>query len=149
MRIILNKDVKNLGQRGDLKSVKPGYFRNFLYPQGFAVIATPALLKAAAALVEKRAIEKDQIVKEAKEIIKKFKGLKIEISKKITSKGKLYAALQEKDVIAAILNAVNVKLVKDNLKMEHIKEEGDHEVTVILTEGVSAKITVSVKKEES
>jgi large subunit ribosomal protein L9 len=149
MQIVLTKDIKKIGQRGDIKVVKPGYFRNFLFPQGLAVPATPVRIKEAAEREKKRTIEKEKLVAEAKEVIKKFEGLTLEFARKTSSKGKLYAALQEEDVIAAVLEAVNVKLEKSNISMEHLKEEGEHEITIKLTDNIHTKVKVLVKKEES
>lgn len=149
MRIVLTKDVQKVGHRGDVKNVKPGYFRNYLFPNSLAVVATPVRVKEALERESKRAIEKEKLVKEAREVVKKFAGLVLEFVKKISSKGKLYAAIQEKDIIKAVLGSVNVKLEPENISMQHIKEEGEHEVTIKLVEGVSAKVKVVVKREES
>lgn len=145
----MTKDVQKVGHRGDVKNVKPGYFRNYLFPNSLAVVATPVRVKEALERESKRAIEKEKLVKEAKEVVKKFAGLVLEFVKKISSKGKLYAAIQEKDIIKAVLGSVNVKLEPENISMRHIKEEGEHEVTIKLVEGVSAKVKVVVKREES
>lgn len=147
MRIVLVKDVPKLGQRGDIKNVKSGYFRNCLFPRSLALVATPVRLKAAEERDKKRTIEKERLVKEAKEVIKKFKGLVLEFVKKTSSKGKLYAAIQEKDIIAAVLKELNIKLEPQNVSMVHIKEEGEHKVLIVLVEGVEAEIKVLVKKQ--
>lgn len=149
MQIVLTKDVQKVGHRGDIKNVKSGYFRNYLFPNSLAVVATPVRVKEALERESKRVIEKEKLVKEAKEIIKKFTGLVLEFVKKISSKGKLYAALQEKDIIKAVLDKVNVKLEPGNISMQHIKEEGEHDVTIVLVEGVSTVVKVVVKREES
>ena len=111
--------------------------------------ATPVRIKEAEEREKKKTVEKEKLISEAREVIKKFEGLVLEFARKTSSKGKLYAALQEDDVISAVLEAINVKLEKSNISMDHLKEEGEYEITVKLTDNVQTKVNVLVKKEES
>lgn len=145
MQVVLNKDVKKLGYKGDLVKVKPGFFRNFLSPQGFAALATPALLKLHQVRKEKIVMQKEELLAKAREAISKLKGLEVTIKAKVSDKGKLYGAITEKDVIDAVEAATNIKLEKDFLKMEHFKEVGEYSAVIHLGEGLEEKITVVVK----
>ena len=145
MQVVLSKDVKKLGYKGDLVKVKPGYFRNFLSPGRLAQMATPSLLKLHQVRKEKMVMQKEELLAKAREAISKLKGLEVVIKAKVSDKGKLYGAITEKDVIDAIEAATKIKLEKDFLKMEHFKEVGEYTTVVHLGEGLEEKITVVVK----
>lgn len=148
MKVLLNKDVKKLGYRGDIVNVKTGYFTNFLLPEGAAVIADKSVIKLQESRKAKLIMKKEQLVENAKEVIKKLKGLVVTISKKITSKGKLYGGLSAEEIIDEIAAKTNIKLEPSNIKAEHIKEVGTHKVLVHIAEGAeeTIKVVVEAKK---
>lgn len=145
MQVILNKDVPKLGYRGAVVKVRSGYFRNFLQPNGSAVMATPALLKVTAVRKEKMVLARQELLDNARKALGKIKNLEIVMKVKTTSKGKLYGAITEEKIIDAILKEANVKLEKDFIKMDHIKTVGDHEVTIHLGPDLEQKVKVVVK----
>lgn len=145
MQIILNKDVQKLGYRGDVVSVKMGYFMNYLYPNGIAEMATPSALKLMASRKDRIVMKKQQLMDNAKDVVKKLDGLKIKLTSKVTGKGKLYGAITESDVILAVLEAANVKLEKEFVKMEHIKEVGNYKILVHFGEGLEARLNLKVE----
>ncbi|MBU1152137.1 50S ribosomal protein L9 [Patescibacteria group bacterium] len=146
MRVILNQDVKKLGYRGDVVAVKDGYFANFLLPKGLAVAATAKLLKLVDKRKEKVLVEKERLLDNVKEVLEKLKGLEVVIKHKATDAGKLYGAITEQEVIEAVEKAVNIRLEKDFVKMEHFKDLGDHEVLVSMGTDAQEKILVKVEK---
>ncbi len=148
MKVLLNKDVKKLGYRGDIVNVKTGYFTNFLLPEGAAVMADASVVKLQESRKAKLVMKKEQLVENAKEVIKKLKGLVVTISKKITSKGKLYGGLSAEEIIDQIAAKTNIKLEPSNIKSEHIKEVGTHKVVVHIAEGAeeTIKVVVEAKK---
>jgi large subunit ribosomal protein L9 len=145
MQILLNGDVKKLGHRGDLVVVKPGYFRNFLYPRGLAQVATPKVVKLANERNKKRVMHKESVVENAKDVLKAIKGLTVVLKSKVSDKGKLYGSITETDVADAIKASVKIDLDKGFIKMDHIKEVGDHIVLVNLGEGLEEKVKVRVE----
>ena len=147
MQVVLNKDVEKLGYRGDVVNVKPGYYRNFLMPQDLAVVATPAVLKISESRKEKMVIEKQQLIDNAKDALKKMKGMKVTIKAKTSDKGKLYAKITEAEVINAIEELYKIKLEKEFVKMDPIKELGEHDVVVHLAEDLEETIKVIVEAE--
>ncbi|MFH1284219.1 MAG: 50S ribosomal protein L9 [Candidatus Peregrinibacteria bacterium] len=146
MQILLNSDVPKLGYRGDIVSVRNGYFRNYLLPKGFAQPATSALIKLSKSRNEKRLVQKQQIIDKAGEVLKKLKGLTVEIKAKVSKKGKLYGSLGESEVIEAVKKAAKIELEKEFVKMEHIKELGEHKVKIHLGENLEEEITVKVEE---
>lgn len=145
MQVILSQDVPKLGYRGEVVNVKPGFFRNYLMPRGMADMATEAKLKMAEVRKEKKVMERQQLLENAKDVLEKLADLTIKIKGKATAKGKLYASVAEKDVIDAVAKAAKVKLEKDFVKMEHLKEVGEHNVLIHLGEGLETKIKVVIE----
>ena len=148
MKVLLNKDVKKLGFRGDIVDVKPGYFRNFLFPNQTAIVATEKIIELATERNKDRMLKKEQILKNAKEVLEKLKGLEITLKEKVSSKNKLYASVAEQEIVEAIEKASKVEITKDLLKMDHIKTTGTHKVIVHLGQGLESEITVNVEKED-
>lgn len=148
MKVLLNKDVKKLGYRGDIVIVKTGYFTNFLLPEGAAVMADESVVKLQESRKAKLVMKKEQLVENAKEVLKKLKGLVVTFSKKITSKGKLYGGLSAEEIIDEIAAKTNIKLEPSNIKAEHIKEVGTHKVVVHIADGSeeTIKVVVEAKK---
>lgn len=144
MQIVLNKTVQKLGYRGDVVNVKRGYFRNYLYPNGLADYGSKERIKLAESRRGKIVMEKQQVLDNAKDVLAKLKGLSVTISAKVSDSGKLYGSIAEEEVIGAVLEASSVKLEKEFIKMNHIKELGDHNVVVHLGEGLEEVIKVSV-----
>ncbi len=145
MEVVLNKDVKKLGYRGEIITVKPGYYRNFLNPRGLADVATKSRLKLIEARKEKMVMERSQLLENAQEVLKKLKGLSVIITSKVNDKGTLYAAVVEEDVINAVNDSVKIKLEKSYLKMDHFKDLGEHTVVVHLGPDLEEEIKVVVE----
>ncbi len=146
MQILLNTNIKTLGYRGDIVNVKPGYFRNYLLPKGLAQIATAKVIVLAEGRNKKRLMQKEQIMANGKEVLAKLKGLVITLKVKVSDKGKLYGSITEIDIIAAIKEAKNVELEKEFIKMDHIKEIGEHKILIHLGEGLEQEIKVVIEK---
>lgn len=130
MEVILEKDVKKLGYRGEVVTVKPGYFRNFLFPRGLANVATPSARKLAEVRNQKMVMAKQQVVENAKEVVDKVNGLTIKLTESANDKGHLYAAVSESEVVAAIAGQAKVELDPAFVKMDQVKEVGEYKIAV-------------------
>jgi large subunit ribosomal protein L9 len=147
MDVLLLQNVAGLGRKGDVKTVKEGYFINFLLPRKMAILATEGRVKEAASKKEKEVIQKERIKEEAKDVAKKLDGLSLLIKAK--AKGdKLYGSITEKDLIALIKEKTNIELDKEHIKLlEHLKVVGRYEVPVHIAGAADAKIHVEIKGE--
>jgi len=146
MQIVLNKDVKKLGYKGDVVDVRPGYFRNFLFPNGFADVATISRLKVAADRKEKMTLKKEQVLENSADVIKKLSGLVINLEEKVNDKGHLYASVTESEIVSEVEKSANITLDPKFVKMDHIKELGDHKVLVDLGSDMTVEISLVIKK---
>jgi large subunit ribosomal protein L9 len=104
MELILKKDVENLGFTNDLVIVKNGYGRNFLLPQGLAVLATPSTKKILAETLKQRAFKEKKIVDDAQKEANKLNGLEIKIASKTGEGNKLFGSVSSANLVAALEN---------------------------------------------
>lgn len=148
MQVVLIKRVPKLGYEHDVVNVKPGFARNFLFPNQLAIPATEHDVTQATAKKAKRVQKLEAIIANAKETAEKLKGTILKFTKK-TRGEKLYGSLKESDIAEALLEQCKIEVNKDMVNMgEHIKTAGEHSVTLHLAEGVEVKVKVVIEKEE-
>jgi large subunit ribosomal protein L9 len=146
MKVILQQDVKNLGDAGDIKVVADGYARNFLIPKNL-VIAYNAKSKAAIdhqnQLIK---VKKDKRKKVSQEMAEKMKELVISISAKVGEEDKLFGSITNIEIAKQLAEA-GYDLDKRKIELaEPIKTLGEFEVVVKLDEGISTTIKLNVVK---
>ena len=147
MKIILKKDIANLGEAGDVVEVKTGYALNYLVPQGFASVGTPSALKQHAETLRQRAHKEAKLVAEAQALAARIEALTVALTAKLGESGKLYGAVTSSQV-AESLAAQGVEVDKRNVTLPEIKELGEYEGKVKCYKGVFATVKVSVSAEE-
>lgn len=121
MEIILKTDIKGLGYKNDLVDVKPGYGRNFLIPQGFAILATGSNKKVLAENIKQAAHKAEKIKTEAEAIATKLEAMTLEIKAKIGDSGKIFGkvtTLQIADALAAQGIAIDRKKISINVPVD-------------------------------
>ncbi len=148
MKIILRADVENLGKVGDVVSVKAGYGRNYLLPQGMAMIASPGNLKSFE-LERKKLEEKMASMRtDAQSVCDKLENLDIVIKMRVGENDKLYGSVTS-TLIQETLAALGVDVDRRRILLDApIRVLGEHEVRVRLFAGVIANVVVKVQSEE-
>lgn len=111
MELILKQDVENLGFKNDIITVKNGYGRNFLIPQGFAIMATPSAKKVLQETLKQQAYKEQKLVNEANKLAETLKGLQIKITSKAGGSGKLFGSVNNAD-LAEVLAQQGVEIEK-------------------------------------
>ncbi|PKA16982.1 50S ribosomal protein L9 [Leptospira haakeii] len=148
MRVILQKDVSNLGDAGDVKEVADGFARNFLFPQRLAVRASEGKTKMALHQKKLADLKKDKRKKDMESVSSGLNGKEFEISVKTGGGDKLFGAVTPADV-AALLKTAGFEVDKRKIEFpEPIRNLGSFKLKVRLAEGILPTITVHVKKEE-
>ena len=145
MELILKQDVENVGFKDDVVTVKNGFGRNFLIPQGFAVLATSSAKKVLAENLKQRAYKEAKIIEEATTLANAVKGLEIKIASKVGTGDKLFGSVNNADVAAAIEKAgttIDRKFIK--VVGGTVKRLGKYNATVRLHRTVVADITFEV-----
>jgi len=144
MQVLFKKDVKGVAKAGEIKEVADGYARNFLLKQGVAVEATSTAINAKKIHDQAQAHHKAEEIEAANELVKKLESAKVNMTVKVGSNGKLFGAINTKD-IAQALHEQNIEIDKQQVVLQSpIKTIGRHQVTIKVYEKISAKITVSV-----
>lgn len=146
MNIILKEDIVNLGYRGDIIDVKPGYARNFLIPSGKAVIATPAAQKMLAEELKQRAHKLAQIKAEAEAAAKKLEGVAIKIATKVSSAGTIFGSVTNIQ-IAEELEKMGHNVDRKLISVKGVKEIGNYVALVKLHKEVTVEIPFEVVAE--
>ncbi len=145
MEVILKEDIKNLGVIGDVVSVKPGYGRNFLVPQGKAVFATAENLKQLEFQKEELKQKQEQELSILREKSQNFEGLKLTIEANVTEEGTLYGSIGTIDIVNAA-NEKGIELERSYINMPDgpIKTIGSHEVELLFHPEIQVMITLEV-----
>ena len=147
MKVILTKDMDNLGKAGALVEVKTGYGRNYLLPRQFAVLATAKSLRqldhAKAGIMARAAKEKANMDAMAK----KLSAIEVKFTRKVGEQNKLFGSVTSKDVHEQ-LTSQGYQVERKQIHLpEPLKDLGTHEVEVKLHSDVSAKIKVTIGAE--
>jgi large subunit ribosomal protein L9 len=149
VKLILREDVPSLGDAGELVSVKPGYARNYLIPQGKATFATEANVRE---LEHQRRVVEAKLAKDLASLAavrKHVEGLKLEIKARAGEEGKLFGSVTSSQ-IAELLAENGVKVDRRRVQLsEPIKELGEHSVGVKLHRDLVAQVKVTVSAEEA
>ncbi|MGZ5474591.1 MAG: 50S ribosomal protein L9, partial [Thermoanaerobaculia bacterium] len=144
MKVILIEEIRGLGTRGDVVSVKDGYARNYLFPKNLAREATTGNLKSVEQEKKKWALLSQKEKEVAEKAANAVKGVKITIQKRVGDAGQLFGSVTANE-IADALEAKGVEVDKRRIELAHpIKSVGVHEVDVRLHREVIAHIKVEV-----
>ena len=145
MELILKQDVENVGFKDDIVTVKNGYGRNFLIPQGYAILATSSAKKVLAENLKQRAFKEAKIVEDATKLAETIKGLEIKIASKVGTGDKLFGSVNNANVAEAIAKT-GTEIDKKFIKVAggSVKRLGKYNATVRLHRTVVAEITFEV-----
>ena len=148
MKVLLIKDVKSLGNAGEVKEVKPGYGQNFLIKKGFAKPATPEIIAEHEAELKRKAEEEAAEIARLKELAEKLDKLEIIITKKVGDNGHLFGAVTKDEIAHALQEQHGIEIDKKHITDKTaIKTIGEHDVDLKLGHGIHAKLHVDVQGE--
>lgn len=149
MDIILKQDVTNLGYKNDIVTVKPGYGRNFLIPQGLAILATERNRKILAEEMRQQAHKEQKIKDEATEKAKALEGLKLQIPAKAAATGKIFGSVNNIMIANAIKEATGIEVDRKNIVLNEdaVKEVGEYKAKLRLHKEVAVDIDFNVYAE--
>lgn len=149
IKVLLLKDVEPQGRSGDLVSVKPGFYRNWLLPQGLAVVASAHALRQQTRLQEERKQKAIADKAEAESLAEKMSGHSVTTTVKVDQEGHMYGSVTAADIAHMMEQQLSIAIEKRFVHLAHpIKEVGVFEVPLRLKEGVTSSVTVKVIAEE-
>lgn len=147
-QLLLIEDVEDLGLKGELVSVKPGYARNFLVPNKVAVIADKNTMRSQERLKKERQQRALDDRKDSEALAAKLEGVTLEKQVKVDHEGRMYGSVSVADIIQLIEQKTQLQIEKKSILLKHaIKELGTHSIELKLKEGVSASINLEIISE--
>ena len=145
MELILKQDVENLGFKDDIVSVKNGYGRNFLIPNGEAILATISAKKVLAETLKQRAFKEKKVIDEAKSIAEAIAVLEIKIASKVGAGDKLFGSVNNIDLAAALQKegqTIDKKFI--NVIGGNVKRLGKYDAVIRLHREVTVDLPFEV-----
>ena len=147
MKVLLTKDVYKLGRAGDIKKVADGYGRNYLLPQGLAVIATAGAIKQAEKIRSQAEITRAQMNSELKDLANQIAGLTLVFAGKAGETGKLYGSITTQDIATAIQEKTRYEVKKSQVDIQPIRNLGEYTAHVRLTMDLVPEVKIIVHRE--
>lgn len=147
MKVMLVKDVYKLGRAGDIKKVADGYGRNFLLPQGLAVLATAGAVKQVEKIRKQAEIRRTEQNSELKGLSDQIQGLVLNFGAKAGETGKLYGSITTQDVATAVSEQTRFEIKKHQIDMQPIRNLGEFTAHVRLTMDLVPEIKINVHRE--
>jgi len=147
MKVILQKDIKGTGKKGEIKNVSDGFARNFLLKNKLAKIVTNSSLEDIKVQTKKKAGEEEKDLKISQKLASKIDGRTVEIKSKINKEGRLYASVTKKNIVNSIKEQLGAVVTTKQVDLAvTIKEIGEYDVRVLLSHGIEADFTIIVSE---
>jgi len=144
MKVILTKDLSTLGKTGEIKTVKPGYGRNYLLPKKLAQLATAGVIKNWQLGEKQRLERRAKQLETAKASVKKMAGTVLSFTRTVGENGQLFGSVGKADILKS-LKASGLEADKDSIVLTApIKTVGDTDVTLSLVQGAEAVIKIRI-----
>lgn len=147
MKVLLLKDVYKLGRAGDIKKVADGYGRNYLIPNGMAMLATPGAVKQVDQIRKAADARRSLLNSEMGAIAERLKDVKIAFGRKAGETGKLYGSVTTQMICDEVNEKFGVNLDRHQVEIEPIRTLGEHIARVRLTIDLVPQITILVHRE--
>ena len=148
MEVLMINTVPRVGRKGELKKVTEGFARNYLFPRNYAILATDGAKKHLELMKtswEKQAVREKQAFMD---MASKIEGLTLKLTRKAGDKGRLFGSVTSTELAEEINKLAHVNIDKKLVVADHIKEVGEHSVTIRFTGEVKAHLTVVIVAEE-
>lgn len=147
MKVMLIKDVYKLGHAGDVKKVADGYGRNFLLPQGLAVVATAGALKQVEKIRKQAEIRRAKENSELQGLADQIKDVVLTFGAKAGDTGKLYGSITTQDVATAVSEETRFEIKKHQVDMQPIRNLGEYTANIRLTIDLVPEVKIIVHRE--
>ena len=149
MKVLLKHDVPKLGKAGQVKNVADGYARNYLIPQGVAVLATPGAMKQADVLARAEQLRQAQLAADASALAEVLKQTTLTFTARAGEGGKLYGSITSQQIADELMAKAGLEVDKRKIELrEPIRSLGEHKVAVHLASELQPELTVNVVAEE-
>ena len=146
MKVILTTTVKKLGKMGEKVTVKPGYARNFLFPNNMALRENKKNNEYYEKIKDQIKESEEKKLNEAKKLVEEIKNIKITFNKEADEKDQLYGSISKKEILDYLSN-LRIKIKSDDILIkDQIKSVGEHKIEINPYEGITEEISINVNK---
>jgi large subunit ribosomal protein L9 len=147
MKVLLLEDVYKLGRAGEVKKVAPGYARNYLMPQGLAVLATPGALKMADRIKKQGEVKRAKVNQELGGVAEQLEGKRFTFAAKASETRRLYGSINTQMIAEAVSEEIGVTVEAKQIESQPLRMLGRHNVSVRLTVDLIPEIEIIVHRE--
>ncbi len=146
MKVILKHDVNKLGYANEIVKVKNGYARNYLIPQGFAIMLTPSSEKEHAELVRQKSFKEEKIRKESETLAKALENITVKVGAKAGTSGKIFGSVNAMQIADAIKTQFNYDIDRKKIVVDgdSVKELGTYSAKVNIYKDIKVEIKFEV-----
>lgn len=147
MKVLLKQDVENIGMAGEVHKVSNGYGRNFLLPQGLAVIASPGMLKQADVWRRKAQARREELRQEYQALANRIENVRLSFTARAGETGKLYGSVTTSQIADALNEELGTEIDRRKVGVEPLRQLGEHKVVVRLGGDFQPELTVVIENE--
>jgi len=147
MKVLLLEDVYKLGRAGDVKKVAPGYARNYLMPQGLAILATPGAVKQAGRIQKQGEIKRAKVNQELGGVAEQLEGKRFTFAAKASETRRLYGSINTQMIADVVSEEIGVTVAPKQIESQPLRMIGRHSVSVRLTVDLIPEIEIIVHRE--
>ncbi len=148
MKVLLKRDVPNLGEVNEIKEVSEGYGRNYLLPRGLAVIATDKMVAAAQREQRLQAQKAERLREQSEHLAELLRQKTVRFTAKAGETGRLYGSITSKDIAQALAKQLDVAITKRQILLDQpLRDLGEHWVDLKLQGGVRAQARIVIEPE--
>jgi len=147
MKVLLLEDVYKLGRAGDVKKVAPGYARNYLMPQGLAVLATPGAVKQSGRIKKQGEVKRAKVNKELGGVAEQLAGKRFTFAAKASETRRLYGSINTQMIADVVSEEIGVTVLAKQIESQPLRMIGKYDVAVRLTVDLIPEIEIIVHRE--
>ncbi|MCB8976820.1 MAG: 50S ribosomal protein L9 [Ardenticatenaceae bacterium] len=147
MKVLLKQDVENIGLAGEVHKVSNGYGRNFLLPQGMAVIASPGMMKQADVWRRKAEARREELRQEYQALASRIENVRLTFTARAGETGKLYGSITTTQIADDLNEALGTEIDRRKVGVESLRQLGEHKVVVRLSGDFQPEFTVVIENE--
>ncbi|MCA9919656.1 MAG: 50S ribosomal protein L9 [Anaerolineales bacterium] len=148
MKVLLKEDIENIGFAGEVHKVSNGYGRNFLLPQGLAVVASPGMMKQAEAWRKKAEARRAELRAEFAALAAKIEEVRLTFTARAGETGKLYGSITTSQIADDLNEALGTEIDRRKVGVEPLRQLGEHKVVVRLSGDFQPEFTVVIENED-
>ncbi|VAW42307.1 LSU ribosomal protein L9p [hydrothermal vent metagenome] len=148
MKVLLKEDIDNIGMAGEVHKVANGYGRNYLLPQGLAVMASPSMMKQATAWRKKADARRAELRAEFEELSTKIEAVKLAFTARAGETGKLFGSVTTSQIADDLNAELGTELDRRKVGVEPLRQLGEHKVVVRLSGEFQPELTVVIANED-